>query len=100
MATKRRTFKKIVDSCLDIPTKCLIEGKVTVINTANVANIGIFEIGNNWDIFIERLEQFFLANRVEGRRAADLLTSINEDVIRCLEMFVIYLNLVPKHLII
>lgn len=60
-------------------------GNVTVINTGNVANIRSYNVGDDWEIFTERLEQFLLANKVEeARKVSVLLTSINEDVYKIL----------------
>ena len=58
-----------------------ITANVTVVNTSNISNLAIFKVEDDWEIFSERLDQFFLANRVEdGRKVSVLLTSISEEV--------------------
>lgn len=59
---------------------------VTVVNTGIISNIGCFNINDDWDLFNERLEQYFLANRIdEERKVPVLLTSVNESVYKVLK---------------
>ena len=59
---------------------------VTVVTTGLVSNVNHFNINDDWDIFIERLEQYFIANRVEdARKVPVLLTTISEAVYRMLK---------------
>ena len=59
--------------------------KVTVINTGNLSHVKQFNLGDDWEIFSERLEQSLVANMVEEeRKVAILLTSIGEEVYKIL----------------
>lgn len=59
---------------------------VTVVNTGTVGSINQFSVNQDWEIFIERLEQYFLANKVEeDRRVPVLLTTITETVYKVLK---------------
>ncbi|KAJ8915408.1 hypothetical protein NQ315_008297 [Exocentrus adspersus] len=53
---------------------------VTVINTGNLASLRTYNIGDDWEIFAERLEQYLKANKVEEeRKVSVLITSISEE---------------------
>lgn len=59
---------------------------VTVVNTGAIANISTFNTGDDWEIFIERLDQYFLANLIEAQRKVPvLLTSVSETVYKILK---------------
>ncbi|KAJ8927083.1 hypothetical protein NQ314_020490 [Rhamnusium bicolor] len=58
----------------------------SVINTGNIATLANFKQGDDFEIFEERLEQFFLANRIENeRKVSVLLTSIDEETYKTLK---------------
>lgn len=59
--------------------------EIVVVNS-NICQISGFKQGDDWEIFSERLEQYFEANRIElGRKTAVLLTLIDEEVYRTLK---------------
>lgn len=59
--------------------------EIVVVNN-NICHIKGFERGDDWEIFSERLGQYFEANRIEDeRKTAVLLTLIDEDVYRTLK---------------
>ncbi|XP_031344036.1 uncharacterized protein LOC116171379 isoform X1 [Photinus pyralis] len=59
---------------------------VTVVNTGNISNIKTFNIGDDWEIFVERLDQYLIANRVEEeRKGSILITSVSEEVYKIMK---------------
>ncbi|KAJ8912589.1 hypothetical protein NQ315_000457 [Exocentrus adspersus] len=59
---------------------------VTVINTGNFASLRTYNIGDDWEIFAERLEQYLKANKVEEeRKVSVLITSISEEAYKTLK---------------
>lgn len=51
--------------------------------SGQVTHLSGFQLGEDWEIFIERLDQYFQANLVsEDRKVAVLLTLVSEDVYR------------------
>ncbi|KAJ8910040.1 hypothetical protein NQ315_003682 [Exocentrus adspersus] len=59
---------------------------VTVINTGNLASLRTYNIGDDWEIFAERLEQYLKANKVEEeRKVSVLITSISEEAYKTLK---------------
>lgn len=59
---------------------------VTIVNTGNVGIIDKYKISDDWEIFSERLEQYFIANRIEEeRRVSVFITAVNEEVYKILK---------------
>ncbi|KAJ8914914.1 hypothetical protein NQ315_016068 [Exocentrus adspersus] len=59
---------------------------VTVINTGNLASLRTYNIGDDWEIFAERLEQYLKANKVEEeRKVSVLITSLSEEAYKTLK---------------
>ncbi|KAJ8915437.1 hypothetical protein NQ315_003198 [Exocentrus adspersus] len=59
---------------------------VTVINIGNLASLRTYNIGDDWEIFAERLEQYLKANKVEEeRKVSVLITTISEEAYKTLK---------------
>ncbi|XP_072389541.1 uncharacterized protein [Diabrotica undecimpunctata] len=58
----------------------------TVVHAGNISSLATFRIGDDFEIFEERLEQYLLANLVEeARKVAVLLTLLSEDIYKVLK---------------
>ncbi|KAJ8912728.1 hypothetical protein NQ315_012283 [Exocentrus adspersus] len=63
-----------------------MEKQVAVTVSSNICQLSNFKQGDDWEIFSERLEQFFEVNGIEARRrTAFLLTLIDEEVYKILK---------------
>lgn len=72
---------------------------VTVVNTGNVSSIKAFNIGDDWEIFSECLDQFLKAIRVEEeRKASIIITSITEKAYKMLKNLCYSQKLMRNHI--